>query len=188
MRLAQNAISFSHFIAKQIIDVGDIAVDATAGNGHDTIFLAELVGPTGYVYAFDIQEQAINITKEKLILANLKNRVNLIHDGHQNLDIYITQPVKLVMFNLGYLPKSNKKIITKPDTTIEAIKKSLFYLAGHGAVILTVYTGHTGGQEEWQFIYSYLHQLPKEQYDVMVYKHLNRSHLCPFTVVVQRIK
>lgn len=189
MRLAPSAVSVAHTLAKQLVKYGDTVIDATAGNGNDTILLAQLVGPTGQVYAFDIQEQAILVTKKNLTSAKLESRVELIKDGHENLDAYITKkPVKLVMFNLGYLPKGDKKIVTKPATTLLAIKKSLSLLQNFGAVLLTIYTGHSGGLEEWQCIKSYLNTLPKEQFDVMLFKHLNRNLYHPFTVMVQNIK
>ena len=187
MKLAPNAVSISHMLARQIVEIGDTVVDATAGNGHDTVYLAQLVGPSGQIYAFDIQEEAILSTHQRVVLANLESRVNIIHDGHQNIDKYVNQPIKLVMFNLGYLHGGDKKIITKPTTTLEAIKKSLKLLESDGVVLLTVYTGHPGGQEEWEKIQPYLTELPKEQYDVVMYKHLNRSLSHPFTIMVQYI-
>ena len=187
MRLAPNAVSISHMLARQIVSIGDTVIDATAGNGHDTVFLAQLVGPSGQVYAFDIQEEAIISTRQKVVSANLESRVKIIHDGHQNIDKYVDKPIKLVMYNLGYLPGGNKKRITKPATTLEALRKSLKLLESDGIVILTVYTGHPGGQEEWEEIQPYLTELPKEQYDVIMHKYLNRSFSHPFTVMIQYI-
>jgi tRNA G37 N-methylase Trm5 len=189
MRLAPSAVSVAHTLAKQLVKFGDVVIDATAGNGHDTNLLAQLVGPQGYVYAFDIQQQAILATKANLSSDNLDSRVEIIRDGHENLDKYVKKkPIKLVMFNLGYLPKGDKKIVTRPTTTLEAIKKSLSLLQTFGAIILTVYTGHSGGLEEWQLIKSYLNTLPKDQFDVILLQHLNRNLCHPFTVMVQSLK
>lgn len=187
MRLAPNAVSLAHELAKRIVRQGDIVVDATAGNGYDTIFLAQLVGSTGQVFSFDIQEKAILATKEKLTLANLDSRVKLIQDGHENLDKYLLEPVKLIIFNLGYLPGGDKSIITKPLTTLTALEKSVRLLEPDGAVLLTVYTGHPGGQDEWECIQEYIGSLSKEQYDVLLCKHLNRNVNHPFTIMIQKL-
>ena len=93
-----------HEILKTKIKEGDIVVDATVGNGYDTVFLAKVVGKTGRVIGFDIQEKALNNTKDKLIRENLEGRVILIHDSHSNIDKYIKEPINGAMFNLGYLP------------------------------------------------------------------------------------
>lgn len=187
MRLAPNAVSVSHQLAKMFVSHGDVVVDATAGNGHDTIFLAQLVGSTGQVFSFDIQQEAIFTTQKRITLAKLASRVNIVHDGHENLDKYIKRPIKLVVFNLGYLPGGDKKVITRPETTIEAIKKSLNLLEPYGVILLTIYTGHPGGQDEWESIETYLSSLPKEYYDVILYKYLNRNLDHPFTIMVQKL-
>ena len=68
---------------------GDIAVDATMGNGHDTQMLCELVGESGHVYAFDVQEQAVANTRARLEEAGLLGRATLFHCGHQEMAQYV---------------------------------------------------------------------------------------------------
>jgi len=187
MRLVPSAVTIAHELAKKIVRPGDTVVDATAGNGNDTIYLAQLVGPSGLVFSFDIQAEAILATRDKLVLANLESRVKLIQDGHENLDKYLSKPIKLIIFNLGYLPGGDKCIITKPATTLAALKKSLSFLESEGLVLFTVYTGHPGGQEEWESIQAYIGQLPKEQYDVVLCTYLNRNVHHPFTIMIQKL-
>ena len=110
---------------EKVINKGDIVVDATMGNGYDTKYLAEKVGEEGFVYSFDIQETALKSTKKRLDKENLSDRVKLILDGHENMDKYVEGEVSCVLFNLGYLPRADHNIITKPETTIKAIKHSL---------------------------------------------------------------
>ena len=74
---------------EKIINKGDIVIDATMGNGYDTMYLANIVGENGFVYSFDIQEEAIKSTKKKLEKENLCDRVKLILDGHENMDKYV---------------------------------------------------------------------------------------------------
>ncbi|KNY25363.1 rRNA methylase [Pseudobacteroides cellulosolvens ATCC 35603 = DSM 2933] len=104
MQLIKNCLGQSHEIVDMVVKEGDTVVDATAGNGNDTVFLAKLVGEKGKVYAFDIQEMALQKTREKLVSQGLTQRVELIRDGHENMSKYISEPVSVVMFNLGYLP------------------------------------------------------------------------------------
>lgn len=69
--MLQSPLRFSHEIIKQALVSGDTVIDATVGNGNDTVVLAKAVGSMGKVYGFDIQEEAIDKTKEKLLLTGL---------------------------------------------------------------------------------------------------------------------
>lgn len=92
-----------HFI-KNHVKEGEICVDATAGNGNDTLLLAELVGKTGKVYAFDIQEQALQKTRERLEEKDLEERVELVLKSHTEMGKRIREEVSCIVFNFGYLP------------------------------------------------------------------------------------
>src|SRR5690606_15386726 len=122
---------------------GNIAIDATVGNGNDTILLASLVGQEGKVYGFDIQESAILKTKIKLFENNLAERVYLIRDSHENIDKYVTERADLIVFNLGYLPGGNHEKVTKVESTAKAVKKSLELLKENGLLLITTYLGHS---------------------------------------------
>jgi ubiquinone/menaquinone biosynthesis C-methylase UbiE len=103
--LLSNSLAISHEIIKRVVKQGDTVVDATMGNGNDTLLLAGLVGEKGKVYSFDIQEAALKNTEKKLREAGVSDIVELICDGHQNIDNYVPNGIRAVMFNLGYLPK-----------------------------------------------------------------------------------
>lgn len=129
----------------------DIVIDATAGNGHDTLFLAERVGPFGKVYAFDIQAAALDCTAARLAAAGITN-VRLIHDDHANM-LQAIDPqhhgrISTVMFNLGYLPGSDKTIVTKIASTLAAIDAAIKLLRDSGTLTILAYPGHPGGIEE----------------------------------------
>lgn len=119
--MVMKILDFSHQLLKDCIKEGETVVDATCGNGNDTLFLSKLVGKTGQVYAFDIQEQAITQTKQ-LLEENKQVNVTLILDSHANMEKYLPETIKGklggAIFNLGYLPHSDKTIITKGNTTI----------------------------------------------------------------------
>ncbi|MHB8158748.1 MAG: class I SAM-dependent methyltransferase [Desulfocucumaceae bacterium] len=127
---------------------GARAVDATAGNGYDTLFLAERVGLEGKVYAFDIQAQALKNTEKLIIHAGLENRVQLFQNGHQNMDRFIIGQVDAVMFNLGYLPGSDRSVTTEPETTGEGMLAALKILKPGGRLSIIVYIGHPGSKTE----------------------------------------
>ncbi len=129
----------------------DIVIDATAGNGHDTLFLAQRVGPYGKVYAFDIQQAALDQTAARLAEVGMNN-VRLIHDDHANM-LSVVEPrhhgrISAVMFNLGYLPGGDRSIITKPSSTIAAIRAAIQLLRDGGKITILAYPGHPGGLEE----------------------------------------
>lgn len=111
----------------------NLAVDMTAGNGHDTLFLSE---HANLVYAFDIQKEAIENTSK---LISHKNNVKLIHDNHENVLKYIDQDIDLAIYNLGYLPGSSKEVMTNCSSTINSLKDLLQILNNQGIIILEIY-------------------------------------------------
>jgi hypothetical protein len=141
---------------------GALAVDATVGNGYDTLFLAHRVGPHGRVLGFDVQKAALAGAKELLKFVGSLDRVSLIHDSHSRLEDYLPTGAAIqgAMFNLGYLPRGNRQIITRADTTVAALRAVLGHLADRGRVTLLVYRGHEGGPEEYAGLRSFLEQLP----------------------------
>lgn len=173
---------------EEIINEGDIVVDATMGNGYDTKYLAEKVGASGIVYAFDVQEEAIKSTKKKLEKSDLLERVNLILDGHENMDMYVEGEVSCVLFNLGYLPRAKHQIITQPDTTIKAIEHSLKLLKPHGVVSIAIYTGHPGGMEEKNSIYEFVKNLSQTEFNVLECGFINQINNPPQLVLIEKKK
>lgn len=186
----KNAISFAQQLLKDHIKKGDTVVDATCGNGNDTLFLAGLVGTEGRVYGFDIQSEAIELTKEKLQKEKLQtnllfDHVKCIHDGHENLEKWVKEPVNGAMFNLGYLPASTKEMTTKPETTIKAIESLLSLLTLDGLITVVVYSGHDQGFESFH-LEKYLQELPQKQYSVMKYQFINQIHYPPYLIVIEK--
>ncbi|APZ95224.1 FAD-dependent oxidoreductase [Fuerstiella marisgermanici] len=133
-----------------VLQPGDSAVDATVGNGFDTCFLSRTVGPTGFVIGFDVQQSALNATAKRLQAADLHN-VTLLHKGHETLADEATsaQPPTAIMFNLGFLPRSDHAITTQPRTTVKAITAAVELLKPAGVLTVLAYRGHAGGPEEF---------------------------------------
>ena len=178
-------------MAKQLlaesVNSGDIVVDATAGNGNDTQFLAGLAGELGHVYAFDIQQAALDSTAKRL--GELNSRVSLILDSHENVDQYITDEVGGAMFNLGYLPHGEDlSIVTKPDSTINALHKLLNMLKVGGIISIAVYDGHNGGSNERDALLSYVQSLHQADFQVIKYEQLNRQNNPPFLIAIEKMR
>lgn len=139
-------------VAVTFVQSGDIAVDATMGNGWDTLFLAERVGPTGRVLAFDVQEVALVSTAKKLAKAGLSSRCQLFQKGHELMAEVVPENVGVFMFNLGYLPYADKSLVTRGETTVEALQCALELLREGGGMTIVCYHGHPGGQEEAELV------------------------------------
>lgn len=186
MSVLMNSLNQSHEIIKKIVKNGDTVVDATAGNGHDTVFLAELVGETGKVYSFDIQTGAIQKTKARLEARGLQGRVELINDGHQNLDIYVKESIKTIMFNLGYLPGGDHKIGTKGNTTIEAIKKAMELIPVGGVISIVVYYGGDSGFEEKESVLEFVRTIDCKVFSVMQLEYINQINCPPVLICIEK--
>lgn len=149
---------------------GDRAIDATAGNGHDTAHLASLVGPNGLVIAIDIQKAAVDATRERLRGRGCLRQVQLLTGEHsevlQSLGSQHAQMVSAVTFNLGYLPGSDKRIQTTPETTLCALNTSQQLLKPDGLLLVTAYRGHEGGQAEADSVAEWMQQIKKRNWTV----------------------
>ncbi|WPJ93962.1 class I SAM-dependent methyltransferase [Coraliomargarita algicola] len=142
------------------LKAGDLAIDATAGNGYDTLYLAQTVSENGHVIAIDIQEAALQSTQAKLTHAKLNDRVELHCTDHatylQELCNSHTAKVSSILFNLGYLPGSDKSVQTLPSSTEKALQASLQLLQPNGLLCVTAYRGHPGGIEESQVVENWM--------------------------------
>lgn len=138
----------AHEAVAAVLRPGDLAVDATAGNGHDTCFLAEGVGPGGRVVAFDIQAEAVEATRRRLREAGLDERVEVLGESHARIAGRVPAGVGAVMFNLGYLPGGDHGIITRTAETLEALEAAAGLLRPGGVLTVVCYPGHPGGEEE----------------------------------------
>lgn len=176
-------LEMAHDFLAQVITREDIVVDATMGNGHDTLFLAKLAKQ---VYAFDIQEQALEKTNQRLQAAGLTN-VQLILQGHETVDQFVSE-LKAAIFNLGYLPSADKSIITRPHTTIGALEKLCHMLVRGGRIAIMIYYGHEGGDLEKDAVLNYVSQLPQQEYTATIYRTLNQVNNPPFLVMIEKLE
>lgn len=187
MILPDSTLELTHYYIKNTLQPGDIAIDATAGNGNDTLFMAKLVGETGKVYAFDIQPQAIENTKKLLEKNDVSERVQVICDGHQNMKNYVaeTGKVKAVMFNLGYLPGGDHSVTTKTDTSSAAIQSALDLLDDEGIITIGIYYGKDTGFDEKNGVTEFLKSLDSKKYNILMHDYINRPNCPPLAAVLQ---
>jgi predicted methyltransferase len=183
-------LPFAKELLEKVVEPGGVVVDATVGNGHDTLFLAKLVGKKGQVYGFDIQERAVENTKARLNEHGVGDRAQILMESHAHVKEVISDEkhgmVQAAIFNLGYLPGSDKEIITKPDSTLKAIESFLEILKPGGLIILVVYYGHEGGVEEKERLMTYLYDLDQTKAHVLQYQFLNQKNNPPFLIAVEK--
>ena len=181
-------VNYIHDYLRNKINKGDLLIDATCGKGNDTAFLCELAGKEGNVLAFDIQESAVNKTKE-LLKEKGYNNAKVILDSHENMKKYAEdETVSAILFNLGYLPGGNHLIATKGDTTIKAVKKGLDLLKVNGIMSICIYSGGDTGFCEKEDVLRYLKSLDNKKYLVITNEFYNKPNNPPLPVFIIKIK
>ena len=183
----RNSLGQSHEIIARVIREGDTVVDATAGNGGDTVFLAGLVGAGGRVYSFDIQREALDRTLGKLRAEGFENRVSLIPDGHQNMGGHVTGKIRAAMFNLGYLPGGDHRIGTRAETTAAALEKAMELLEVHGIITVVVYYGGDSGFDEKERIMEYIRHIDHKRFSVLKSEFVNQINCPPILLCIEKL-
>ena len=184
----QSARHWAEELIRQAVEPGARVIDATMGNGYDTQWLAELVGESGHVYGFDIQLEAVNRTRDRLAAAGLENRATLFHAGHEHIAELVGEPVDAAVFNLGWLPGTDKALRTRAETTLTAVNAALDRLKEGALMTICVYPGHPEGRDELDRLIAWGRALPGEKYDVMARAYLNQSGDPPVLIAVKKNK
>ena len=187
MRKRFQITEYCHHFLEEFISEGAVCIDATAGNGNDTEFLCKKVGNTGKVYAFDIQEEAIKNTRERLINSELIERAELILDGHEKMTEYVKEEADIIVFNFGYLPGGDHNIATKSNSSIQAIEAGLSLLKKNGIMNLCIYSGGDTGYEERDRILEYVKGLNTKKWLVIMSSFYNRKNDPPIPVFIIRL-
>jgi SAM-dependent methyltransferase len=182
------ATDLAHLLVRQCVQPGDWVVDATVGNGHDTMMLAEAVGPAGRVFGFDVQAGALETAAARL--PGLP-QLTLIHSGHELLTAHLPAGVKgrlaAVMFNLGYLPGGPKDVVTRSATTLPALEQAMALLRRGGRITVVVYPGHRGGAGEAGDVRAFVAALPGA-FMSSVFTRINALQTAPELLVIERLK
>ncbi|HFC6749253.1 TPA: class I SAM-dependent methyltransferase [Neisseria meningitidis] len=185
--LLKNILPFAHCLLRQALPEGGNALDGTASNGHDTLFLAQTAGIRGKVWAFDIQPQALSRTRCRLKEARYEN-VQLILDGHENLKQYVSEPLNAAIFNFGWLPGGDKSLTTRTETSIAALSATLSLLKENGMLIAVLYPGHENGKQEAEAVGQWAKNLPQEQFAVLRYGFTNRKNSPPYLLAFEKLR
>ena len=181
-----NAVEILWGLIPQFLSNGDTAIDATVGNGRDTEALAKIVGPTGRIYGFDIQTEALERAQRLLSEKVPDARCTLIHASHSAIKEHVTHSVQLVLFNLGYLPGGNKAITTQPDTTLEAMTVSLELLKAGGKLAAVLYPGHEAGAKEAETVIRWSEQLDQKQFSCVLMHFTNQINHPPQLLLIEK--
>ena len=177
-----------HEAIKPHVTEGGLCIDAAAGNGNDTLYLAKLVGVEGQVIAFDIQEDAVANTEKRLQEQDMSERAKVVLDSHVNMASYAKEnTVDCIVFNLGYLPGGDHKMATQANSSIEAMNVALKLLKKKGLLSVTIYSGGDSGFEEKDAVLSWLRQLDQRKYLVLVTEYYNRQNNPPIPVRIIKL-
>ena len=188
---AVRVTDIAHSLVSKRLRMGEVAVDATAGNGYDTLALARMVGQKGEVFALDIQSCALVATGRRLKEHGLDQVGNLHQCGHENLadvvpDIHHGK-VSAVMFNLGYLPGGDKSLMTHEQTTLSAIQQALDILKKGGVCTVVCYPGHEGGAREAAMVSQFVEGLDPDLYRFQRHESKHCKNDSPFLWAVEKI-
>lgn len=185
------AVAFAHWMIAQNVRPGDTVIDATCGNGGDTAFLAEAVSPSGHVHAFDIQGKAIQATYARLKKNDLDPFVSLHHCSHEHAASMLTSEeranVRAAVFNLGYLPGSDKQIVTSASSTTAAVLSYLHMLQPGVPVIVVIYHGHPGGELERTAVENLAAELSEQEVRVLRYSLDFQEKAPPYVLTFEKI-
>lgn len=182
----------ARFWAKEVIEEalfpGARAIDATMGNGYDTLWLCELVGETGKVYAFDIQQEAVAHTAERLEQAGMQERASLFGVGHEHMLDTVHEPVDAVLFNLGWLPGAEHGVTTQTATTLRAVDAALALLKEEAVMTICIYPGHAEGSRELESLLEWAGGLDDKRYDAVLKHYLNQPNDPPQMLAIRKKK
>lgn len=178
-----NPSDICDFYIDKVIAPGDVVVDATVGNGNDTLKLSNAVGEAGKVIGFDIQAEAIKSAKEKNYIYN---NVVFLNESHSNMELYLDEKISFAIFNLGYLPGGDHSIMTTEETTIPAIEKAMSYLKEDGVIVLVIYRGGDTGFSESEAVTSYIKGIDYKKFNVILFDYANRPKNPPMVCVIEK--
>lgn len=192
MQVLSNSIQVVHCLLKEVLSDAQIIVDATAGNGYDTLFLAQNASSKAHIYAFDIQKKAIMNAKERILnnehsLKVPLDKIQFICDSHEKIDEYVQNPIDVIIFNLGYLPGGSHEFTTKNEITMRTIKKCVSKLKINGHLAIVMYPGHQEGLKEYQAIELWTKNLAKNLFTVGWYKMINHNLNAPTLCWIEKV-
>lgn len=186
MQTISSAVQAAHHMLLPCLKRAKILVDATAGNGSDTLFLAENSLPEAKVYAFDVQADAL--TEAKKLTQAYQDKICFLLAGHQRVDEFIKEEIDAAIFNLGYLPGGDHQQTTRAETTLAAAEKFLQKLSVQGCLVMVAYPGHPEGAREKELLSAWLTQLPSRQFSAGCYQLINHKAEAPLCYIIEKVR
>ena len=187
----ESLVKQAHSLIKDRVKPGEIVIDATVGNGLDTLFLVDLVQPGGNVFGFDIQQAALELARKRLEHHPSFLLLNLIRASHADMHRYIPPEyrgkISAIMFNLGYLPGGDKNIITETHSTLCALSCAASLLGKGGILSVLAYPGHDGGKLESEAVESWCRRLDPEKFFITLHQNRPGNPSAPKLFMVNRI-
>ncbi len=172
----------AHIVLAPYIHAEAICADFTAGNGNDTLFFCERA-QKGFVYAFDIQKEAVRQCEAVL---KVYPNVKLILDNHIHMENYIHEQLDAAIFNFGYLPNSASTLVSEPQTSLIAVQRAFALCKRHALLVLVCYPGHEIGEQEAQCISEWCHTLKSDEARIMKIAMVNKPH-APFLYAIEKL-
>ncbi len=180
-----SALNIIHRIIREKVKPGDICIDATAGRGNDTLLLAQLVGESGHVTAFDIQQDAVDSTRALLAANGMTERTDVLLKSHSEMgELFEEDSVSCITFNFGWLPKGDHNIFTSKSTSIPAIEQGLRLLKSGGIMTLIIYYGRETGFEERDALLEFLPTIDSGRFTVIEMPFVNRPNCPPIPIII----
>jgi len=187
--LFQSHLDLAHAYWERLLQPGDWAIDATCGGGYDTIVLAEILGKGGGVIGIDIQAEAICRTQQRLLRHAAPDKLAPLHLFEQSHETFpplaSKHPIRLIIYNLGYLPRGDKSLTTLTMSTLQSVKGGLNLVQPGGALSITCYPGHLEGAREEQALLEMLSGLPSHLWSVCSHRFFNRP-AAPHLLLLQK--
>ena len=185
MQTVSNVLNLVKQAIAPALQNAQVIVDATAGNGNDTLFLAEHASDQSKIYAFDIQQAALEKTRERT--AAYAQRIEYVLRSHAEIAAIVPENIDVAMFNLGYLPGEGHDITTKKESTHAAVTQVLEKLSLNGICIIVVYPGHEAGAQEAEMLEKFLAGLSRKDYTAGCYRLLNHVKTAPYAYVIEKV-
>lgn len=186
MQTVSNVIQLMHLALLPVLAKASIVVDATAGNGYDTLFIAEHTSQSAQIYAFDVQPAALANTKVRT--AEYAERIHYLLCSHENIEREVFGKIDVCMFNLGYLPGAGHEAATRTGSTRKALESVLAKLNVHGVCVLVVYPGHPEGKLEADMLRDVVEKLPQRELTAGCYRLSNHKQTAPYAYLIERVK
>lgn len=186
MQTVTSAIKIAHLALQVVLPGARTVVDATAGQGSDTLFLAQHTDSDAHIYAFDIQPAALQMTRART--CQFADRISYLLCSHTDIPAMVPQPIDAAIFNLGYLPGASHAVTTLPETTLQAVQQVVSQLRVNGVLAIVVYPGHAAGRQEAELLAPYIRSLPRRYFTSGCYKMLNHAEQAPFAYIIEKVR